>query len=298
MMQAEWQSDCLEYYRSPGVISDPGEWGDWLDGLPADLADLSRVLQGLLIHILEARRYGVELPEERKAEIETGRVAGMIRRLIELDPRPFLADRPPERRLVATCHGYALLMCAALHRQGRPARARPGFAAYLMPKRFIDHWVCEYWESDRKQWVTVDAQLDAVERQAYGISFDACDVPSDQLVLAGRAWQEARAGRVDPQRFGFARWWGWSYLRHQVLRDLFALNKVELLPWSRSGLAEKDDQNTSEGERAMVDRIAALAVAADGALPELRSMYGRVIQLGNPPDWSPWRPELVRMDAG
>jgi len=254
------------------------------------------VVQGLLIHILEARRYGVELPEERRAEIEVGHVAGMIARLSHLDSRPLVAERPPERRLVATCHGYALLMCAALHHQGRPARARPGFAAYLVPKRLIDHWVCEVWEPDRQQWAMVDAQLDAVERQAYGICFDPCDVPSDQLVLAGRAWQETRAGRVEPQLFGFAKWWGWAYLRHQVLRDLFALNKIELLPWSKSGLPEKDEQDTSEAERATLDRIAALSLSGNCALPRVRSIHRRVIKLGSPPDWSPWQPELVRAD--
>ena len=293
MTEPSSNTDCLQYYRTPGMMTNAGDWADWLDGLPSDLPGLIRVVQGLLIHILEARRYGVEVPEGRKAEIEIGRVAGMMARLFELDPRPLTCERPPEKRLVATCHGFAVMMCAILHRQERPARARPGFAAYLMPGKYIDHWVCECWQSGQQRWITVDAQLDAVERRAYEVSFDPCDVPPDELVLAGRAWQQARAGFVDPQRFGFARWWGWAYLRHQVLRDLFALNKVELLPWSKSGLAEKDDQETSESEKVMVDRIAALALSADGALPKLRSMHRHVVKFGSPPDWSPWRPGQV-----
>lgn len=293
MIEAASNTDCLEYYRTPGAVTDPGVWSCWLDGLPSDVAGLGRVVQGLLIHILEAKRYGVELPQGRKAEIEIGNVAGMMRRLLELDARPLICERRPEKRLVATCHGFAMLMCAMLRRQGHAARARSGFAAYLMPAKYIDHWVCEYWQSSQQRWVMVDAQLDAVQRSAYGVTFDPSDVPADALVLAGRAWQEARGGCVDPQRFGFARWWGLAYLRHQVLRDLFALNKVELLPWCKSGLVEKGEEATSDAERETVDRIAALTLSGNGALSEIRCTYRNVIELGIPPDWSPWRPEQV-----
>jgi len=283
-----------DVYRQPGPRTDPLEFGNRLDALPTDLPGLCAAIQGLLVHVLEARRYGVEVQEARRPEVEIGDVATLLRRIVALDGRPLTLARPPPLRVVATCHGFSLLLCAALRRQGRAARPRPGFAAYLVPGKYIDHWTCEVWDSDAGRWAIVDAQLDQVQRDGYAIAFDPCDVPEDQFVLAGRAWTLARAGVADPNRFGFARWWGLGYLRHQVLRDLFALNREELLPWHSSGLPEQEEQNVTEVQRAAVDRIAELTMAADAQLGRLRAALDELQGTGSPPDWAPWTPEQVQ----
>jgi hypothetical protein len=36
------------------------------------------------------------------------------------------------------------------------------FGAYFNPPKFEDHWVCEYWDAERRGWALADAQLDAV----------------------------------------------------------------------------------------------------------------------------------------
>ncbi len=285
--------DALQYYTHQSEVTDPGEQGRLLEGLPGEIPALCQVLQGLLIHVLETWRYGVRPTQARMWEAHIGRVEQMLKRIVALDPRPLTVARPPERRLVATCHDFSVLLCAAHRHQGRPARPRVGFASYLLPGMYSDHWICEHWEPEEQRWVRVDAQLDAVHLEAYHIDFDPCDLPSDAFLTAGEAWQRCRSGQADADFFGFSRWAGLGYVRHGVLRDLLALNRVEILPWEPAGLLEKAEVDVSEHDRAWLDRIAGLTVAGNGTFPQLRAAYEAVARLGAPPDWQPWSLEEV-----
>lgn len=286
-------SDPLQYYTSFGDATDPGDYLPWLEGLPSNVADLCAVVQGLLVHVLEAWRYDLPLSLERQREVSIGSVAGILARIHELDARPLTVARPPEKRVVATCHDFSVLLCAMLRQQGRPARPRAGFAAYLLPGKYIDHWLCEYWQPEEQRWIAADAQLDEVQRLGYGVGFDPCDVPETDYLTGARAWERCRDGQADAQLFGFSRWWGIGYVRHVLLRDLLALNKKEGLPWESAGLPELEEGKVSEQDRQALDRISQLALAGNGSFFELRSVYEHVIRSGRPPDWRPWRLEDV-----
>lgn len=84
----------------------------------------------------------------------------------------------------------------------------------------------------------VDAQLDAFQCTEMKITFDPLDVPRDQFIVGGRAWQMARSGQVDPERFGIFDMHGLGFVRGNLVRDVAALNKVELLPWDCWGINE------------------------------------------------------------
>ncbi len=45
----------LEFYATPGPLTQPGVMSPLLNGLPADVAELVRVVQGLLIHVFWAQ---------------------------------------------------------------------------------------------------------------------------------------------------------------------------------------------------------------------------------------------------
>jgi hypothetical protein len=286
--------DPLQYYASLGDSTDLGEYASLCAGLPASVPDLCRVVQGLLIHILETWRYGIELPAARLSEVSIGTARGLLKRILELDAQPLTVQRWPVKRVVATCHDFSILLCTMLRWQGRPARARAGFAAYLMPGMYVDHWVCEYWQPDSRRWMIADPQLDGVHCQGYGIAFDPNAVPPDQYLTGARAWQECRAERMDPQSFGFSRWWGMAYLRHVLLRDLLALNKREGLPWEDAGLRIGDESEITDQDRARLDEIAQQAAAGNGAFAALRSSYEEVVSLRRPPDCLPWRLDEVQ----
>jgi hypothetical protein len=126
----------------------------------------------------------------------------------------------------------------------------------------------------------VDAQLDEFQREALGITFDPLDVPRDQFIGAGRAWQRCRAGEADPQRFGFFEWHGIWFVRGNLIRDFLALNKIEILPWDLGWgyLAHWEDEGdpihpTPEMAADVMDRVAALTLAGNEALDEIQATY-------------------------
>ena len=154
------------YYASPGPMTDPGECAHLFDGLPTEISALVEVVQGLLIHIFWAERYGLQLPKEREErEVNLRGVAPKLKRIQELDASPLTVTRPLAKKLVGNCRDFSTLLCAMLRHQGVPARARCGFGTYFQDDRYpyVDHWVCEYWKADEGRWVMVDAQLNTRE---------------------------------------------------------------------------------------------------------------------------------------
>jgi hypothetical protein len=265
--------DPLEYYAHPGPMTDPRKCASLFEGLPTTIPALCQVVQGLLIHIFWAERYGVTLSEARKQEVQIRPVSRKLARIRELDDQPLIAPRPLEKRLVGNCRDFSTLLCAMLRHQGVPARARCGFGVYFLPDHYEDHWVCEYWHADEERWIMVDAQLDKFQREALRIAFDPLDVPSDQFLTGGKAWLMCRGGRADPDKFGIFEWHGMGFIRGDLVRDFLALHKIEILPWDRWGLIEKEDAALSPDELDLLDRLANLTLAGNEAFPEVYAAY-------------------------
>lgn len=261
------------FYVSHSFLTDPGRHADQLEALPSDIGALCRTVQGLLLHIFWSERYGVTLPEARQGEVQLRYVAAQLDRLLELDPRPLAEARPPETRLVGNCRDFTVLLTALLRHQGVPARARCGFARYFLPDHHEDHWVCEYWHSGEARWVLVDAQLDDLQRRVLSIPFDPLDVPRDQFLTGGRAWQGCRAGLADPATFGIADLKGLWFVRGDLVRDVAALNRVELLPWDGWGLADARDEDLSADDLALLDEVAELTAGDVPAFDQVRALY-------------------------
>ena len=106
----------------------------------------------------------------------------------------------------------------------------------------------------------VDAQLDARQRELFRIAFDPLDVPREQFLVAGDAWQRCRAGKADPSAFGILDMHGLWFIAGNVIRDVAALNNHEMLPWDVWGAMARTD---AEVDIAFIDRLAALTVEPD-----------------------------------
>ncbi len=274
----QWHYDNpLHYYAMHGPITAPGAQAALLERLPTDLPGLCRAFWGLLLHPVTARLLGLTLAPARLGEQDLRFVAPMLARLHALDPRPLGTARPPERRLVGNCRDFATLLCATLRHQGRPARARAGFATYLHPDLGIDHWLCEYWHTGAARWAMVDPgfNLDTAQYDHSPRDFDPLDVPPSRFLVAGRAWQQCRAGTANPDHFGIPGDTGLGYIGSQVARDLAALNKRELLCWDTWGLGHTAFAGIAPNEAALLDRTAerTLAAADNATFPQLRALY-------------------------
>ena len=273
-----------EYYQRSGPMTALGAHAAEFSTLPRDIASLCEVIQGVLIHRdIAPFLYGVTLSEEDRDDAHIRPIAQMLTRIHALDARPLTIAREPAHRLPSVCRHFSLMLCAILRDQGIPARPRCGFGAYFEPGKFIDHWVCEYWNAADARWILVDAQLDAIQRKQFKPDFDTLDVPRDRFIIAGDAWDQCRSGRADASRFGILDMHGLWFIAGNVLRDLASLNRMEMLPWDVWGLMDMNDAALTGENKALLDRVAALTLAGDDAFADVRAIYESDDRLRVPP---------------
>ena len=172
--------------------------------------------------------------------------------------------------MVGNCRHFTTLSCALLRRAGIPARARCGFGMYFEPGKYVDHWVTEYWNEAEHRWVRIDAQLDDVQRAAITPDFDTEDLPPGPFLPAGEAWQQCRTGRAEPADFGIFEFWGLWFVQANVVRELAALNKMELLPWDVWG-AMTFQEEPDAAVLTLTDTVA--GVIAGGDVDAIRTVY-------------------------
>lgn len=267
-------SDTLAYYAQPGPMTGAGPHANALAKLPADVGALAKIVQGLAVHQYMADAYGFEVPEARKAESHIRHADKILDRILALDGTPLSVARPVEKRVVGVCHHFALLMTALLRAKGIPARYRCGFGAFFNAPKFEEHLVCEYWSDAESRWILADAQLDEVWRRNLGFAFDPLDVPRDQFVVAADAWTQCRSGKADPAKFGIfvGELHGLWFIAAELIRDVAAFGKMEMLPWDGWGAMPHPGQQLDAGRLAFFDRLAELTTDPDASFGELRAL--------------------------
>jgi len=265
-------NETLTYYAEQGRISDPRTCTPLFEKLPDSLPELVELVHNVTIHVFWVERYGLTMAPERLDELQLRTMERRLARTLELDPRPLAEPRPLDKKLLGNCRDHSLLLASLLRHQGIPARARCGFGAYFMPGHFEDHWVTEYWNQAQSRWVLVDAQLDALQCGVLGLSFDPLDVPRTQFIVGGRAWQMCRFGEHDPDTFGIFDMHGLGFVRGNLVRDVAALNKVELLPWDCWGVILSEQLDNPDDLLAL-DEIAALTADDVPDAAAIRNRY-------------------------
>jgi hypothetical protein len=267
--------DMLSYYSTQSDITDPGKNIEMFHDLPNDIAGLCHVVQGLIIHYVSGEElYGYKIPKERLREVDVCYVEDMLGQILEIDENPLTKARPPEKRMIGCCRDFSTLFCAMARHQGIPTRNRIGFAAYFTPGLYIDHEVVEYWDKDAKRWRLVDPEISDRCIEQYKIQFNVSDVPRDQFIVGGLAWQWCRSGKADPNKFGFPELGikGLWFVRNRLIHDLAALNKLELLLWHTWELMDEKPE-PSIAELKVLDEIASLTLAGDDAFQETINIY-------------------------
>lgn len=235
-----------------------------LVGLPEDPVGLCRAAQGLVMLPHLAAGFGI--PDDRRSERSIRAASDVLRRVLQLDGAPIEQTRRPDRRVIGTCRQFALLSCAFLRHRGIPARARCGFACYFVTDKYLDHWVTEYLD-DRGRWVRIDSEI---------LGFSFVDHPDDlaigEFLTGGEAWRHVIESGADPSDFGVdgaPHTWGIGEVRGNAIRDLAALNKVEMLPWDEWGRMQLSyEGDTGQEFDALIDKVAEACASGDRSLME------------------------------
>lgn len=256
-------AEMVPDYAVPGPLTE-------LDGVPPEAVATVAVepisicwpVHGLVIQPTDAAEF--HLPEERLTENQIRPAGELLARLLALDPAPLsLARDDPSKRVVGTCRHFAVLSCALLRHRGIAARVRCGFATYFQPGQGLDHWITEYRDDYARQWTRIDSEvlgqavLDRPEHLRPG-----------QFLTGGEAWLALRRGQIDASRFGVygTENWGPNEIRGNAVKDLAALNKVEMLPWDEWGrMTDAYDGKTGADYDNLLDTLAAVCSAGDPA---------------------------------
>lgn len=275
------------YYSTQSSITDPKQHTNLYNGLPSTPDDISRVVQGLVLHYF-GDKWQYNYPPERMAEINTRYVSAILDRIIELDARPLVDPRSPDARFIGCCRDFTALAVSMLRHVGIPARARHGFADYFEAGYYIDHVVVEYWNG--MAWQLCDSEID----QRY-FNLPVRDVPRDRFVVGGLAWQRCRAGQADPDQYGLgsiAPLKGWAFIRSRMMEDLAALNKTEMLCWEEWTLDQPQEQLTTR-DLELLDHVAEVTQQGDVGFEEVRRLFTEEPRLKLPPvfrNFSPAHP--------
>jgi hypothetical protein len=270
------QRHILDFYTQPSLLTSAGRYAALFAELPDTVDALVRIIQGLGMYDgVAAAFYGFTIPEIRQNEIHIRSLEQMLERLLALDDQPLSVARPVNKRLLGRCHHFTRFLVAMLRAKGIPARARCGFGSYFNPPYFEDHWICEYWNTPEDRWVLVDPQFDDVWRTKLPIEHDVLDVPRDRFLIAGDAWAQCRAREADPAKFGihFVNLRGLWFIAGDLVRDVAALNKMEMLPWDVWGAQPHPDEPFNDEQLAFFDKLATLTRAPDASFAELRTLY-------------------------
>ncbi len=257
------RADVPRYYTKHTRFTDPGEYADHLNALPTDMDALHSALGGLMIHTWKIQQRLPHLLPQRSGEIKIRHIRRLLETLLALDNRPLTVARAESRRLIVDCRHFAALLCAVLRQRGIPARSRWGFATYLEETHYQNHCLCEYWSAAEGRWVLQDPDL------------QLHDVPPDQFITAGRAWQMCREDQNNGALFGFGRHprgLGLSKVRGILVSDFAALNGFEMLSDDWWGLHLKNNKDVRKADTALLDRAAALALS-DAVFAERRELY-------------------------
>lgn len=268
-------------YATQSSVSDPGDFAEWLDSVPAEIAAIQRVSRQLVLHYRSPDLAEQAIAAPRMSEIDTRYADLMLERLRQLDDGPLAADRAPSQRLIGCCRDFTLLYVTMARHHGIPARARVGFASYFLPGWFVDHVVAEVWDQNAGRWRLVEAEIgDEHADPNDGVVLDPLDIPRDRFLVGPQAWLACRWGEADPERFVVAPnleipdTRSWPYLAHNLIHDLVALNKQEMVLWDIWGMMEQDTPPTAE-QMTRLDALAERLAAPDLTTAAIRHLADR-----------------------
>jgi hypothetical protein len=256
--------DTLKLYQEHDIMTEIKTMKHMVTDIPKDIKTIVTYVQNILLHQHWSRAYGLELSEERTKEPF---IRSFEEKLIFLNKLGFThvsEQKTNENKMISICRDFSVVAAALCREAGIPARARCGFASYFEKGKYVDHWVLEYWNEEKKKWVMVDAQLDVLQQKALDLPFDPLDVSEDYFITGPRAWLMCREGRLNPDLFGIFKWWGYDYLRCNLILDVNSLLKVPMQPWDLwEGYKSLPMEEWTENDYKVMDDLSMLALNVD-----------------------------------
>lgn len=228
------------------------------DEIPNEIEAICKVVNSLLIHPVRLSEYPeLNVSEEEIWNNEPKTVYEILTKLKSKSDQGLLANRNAQEKVIITCRGFTILLTSILRYKGIPARARAGFAPYLCEGVNIDHWICEYWDIDKKKWILLDAD------------FMKIDFSSDEFRYTADVYLNCNNTLDDPYKYGCDDWWGMCYIISYLNLDLLSLVYDELwynphtyitekLVWEKHSNYDSAVINFTKDEKELINKVAKL----------------------------------------
>ena len=233
--------DTLTYFASQSALTDLGKYGEQYAAVPADVTAICGVVQGLFLKMEE--RYKYPIVNERLLGTHARKVSAVLDWVMKFKKGGNVVDvREIPDRFLASSSDYANLFVALCREKGIAARKRVGFANGTS----CDY--AEYWDGNAWKQIDPSGEIEG------------------EIVPAAKAWAACRAGEMCACQFvadAQTKQLGWDAVRNNLILDLAAMNKVELLNWDRYGWMQRPFDDFSEKALATMDAAAAALVNED-----------------------------------
>ena len=243
--------DTLSYFATQSAFTDLGKYSEQYAAVPADVTAICSVVQGLFLK--QEERYKYPIVNERLLATHARQVSAVLDWVTKLKKGGNVVDaREIPDRFLASSSDYANLFVAICREKGIAARKRVGFANGTS----CDY--AEYW--DGSAWKQIDPSGEI----------------EGEIVPAAKAWTACRAGEMDAAQFvadAQHKQLGWDALRTNLILDLAAMNKVELLNWDRYGWLLRPFADFSDKALATMDAAAAALLKADEDFDAVLAIY-------------------------
>ena len=269
------EAELLDFYRQYSAYTDPGEYEYLYENLPDSLGELCSLIKAQYInYVAELDMYRELIPEERWNEsAEYLTVKSALAGLLSHDSAGLTKDRKPEDRLLLICRDNALLLTSILQYRGIPARARYGFAPYLLPGFHAGHVICEVWNEHDRRWMLVDPSTDRV------------DFPREDFDFSNDVWVKMQRGEINPELYGMPgqdEFNGSPIMTTTVCYDLASVLGTEYPVGQYTPIIDYVFQNNQSTAKQVeiLNRISELMKSIDaGNISKLQNIYNTTSQI-------------------
>ena len=253
----------LQYYCEHGPMTEIKTMQQMVSDIPKDIPTIVTYVQNILLHQHWRTAYGVEVSEDRLRE---PLIWSFADKLVFLNNRGFKhvsEKKNPEEKMIGICRTSRSPRRHFVEKPAFPPELDAD-SPLILSRKIHRPLGLEYWNEDQQRWVMVDAQLDELQQKALQITFDPLDVGETDFINGPRAWIMCRAGKADPELFGIFQWWGYEYLRCNLILDANSLLKMPMQPWDQwEGYKDLPMEEWTEADFAVMDELASLALAID-----------------------------------
>ncbi|WNO09174.1 transglutaminase-like domain-containing protein [Teredinibacter sp. KSP-S5-2] len=227
-----------------------------------------------------------KLNPSRESDLSLRSIHEKLANFHKLNTSDLQQERVDQEKILGNCRDTSLLLCAFLRYHGVPARVRSGFATFFSKKKKFDHWLCEYWQEEEQRWVKVDTWMYQIICNKHRLNFifrfllnrlkyNPLDVESKDFISGGEAWLNCYIKGENPKHYGTyeKELNGDWFVRDNMLRDLFCLNKLEILPWDTEEIQGGKDKPVEDEDVNELNQLAELVSTPDQHFADISAYF-------------------------